>query len=284
MLQIQRKAQLTGHNAAVFALAPAQEPRYFFSAAGDGWVVRWDMEEPDLGKLVAKVDNQLFALLYLPEGGKVIAGNMNGGLHWIDIDQPDRTCNIAHHKKGVYAIIRAGDSVLTAGGEGLLTRWSAEEGRSLESIQLSKMSLRGLDYSPLRNEIAAGASDHQIYVLDATTLAVKKTIPGAHANSVFSVRYSPDGRYLLSGGRDAFLRIWERKTGLACRNNRPIGTPLTISLFILPDNISPLPAATRPSRYGMPQPTNCSKCWTRSATAATSTLLTLCFGLTITAN
>jgi WD40 repeat protein len=33
----------------------------------------------------------------------------------------------------------------------------------------------------------------------------------AHKNSVFALRYSPDGKYLLSGGRDAHLNIWDHK-------------------------------------------------------------------------
>jgi len=31
----------------------------------------------------------------------------------------------------------------------------------------------------------------------------------AHQNSVFSLCFSPDGRFLLSGSRDAHLKIWD---------------------------------------------------------------------------
>ena len=31
----------------------------------------------------------------------------------------------------------------------------------------------------------------------------------AHTNSVFALRYSPDGRFLLSGSRDARLKTWD---------------------------------------------------------------------------
>lgn len=31
----------------------------------------------------------------------------------------------------------------------------------------------------------------------------------AHQNSIFTISFSPDGRYLLSGGRDARLNIWD---------------------------------------------------------------------------
>lgn len=208
-LQYQRHAVLTGHNAAVFALSPTDEPRFFLSGAGEGWVVRWDMEAPELGKLLAKVDTQIFSLLHLPDLNQVVVGNMNGGVHWVDLAEPAATKNIAHHRKGVYRILRVGEQVFTAGGDGILTRWDIHTARTLESIQLSHQSLRGLAYCPTRQEIAVGASDHNLYFVDAHTFQIKAKIPKAHNHSAFCVQYSPDGKHLLSGGRDALLNVWD---------------------------------------------------------------------------
>jgi len=209
ILNIHRHAVLTGHNASIFALSPTQDPRYILSGAGDGWVVRWDLDEPELGKLIAKVDTQIFSLQHLPDLDQVVVGNMNGGVHWVDLAQPERTKNIAHHRKGVYRVLRVADQVFTAGGDGILTRWDVHEGRTLESIQLSHQSLRGLAYCPERQELVVGASDRNIYLLDVHSFQVKASIKAAHSHSVFSVQFSPDGKYLLSGGRDAMLKVWD---------------------------------------------------------------------------
>ncbi len=209
ILHIQKNAQLTGHNASIFALAMGKDASHFLSAAGDGWIVRWDLEHPETGKLIAKVEAQLFSLLHLQDYNKTVAGDMNGGVHWVDLEHPDETKDIAHHQKGVFDILRIGENVFTLGGEGKITRWSAAEGRSLESLHLSNQSLRSAGFSLLHNNIAVGASDNAIYILDADSLELKKSIPHAHDNSVFSVQYSPNGRHLLSGGRDAHLKIWD---------------------------------------------------------------------------
>ena len=47
-------AQLTGHNAAVYALANGVQDQHFISGAGEGWIVEWDLEAPELGQLLAK--------------------------------------------------------------------------------------------------------------------------------------------------------------------------------------------------------------------------------------
>lgn len=206
--QIDKIAQLTGHNASIFALSPDKEPNHYLSGAGDGWIVRWDLSQPQDGRLVAKVDTQVFSLLYLPEYDKAVVGDMNGGVHWVELQNPDDTKDIAHHKKGVFAIERVGPHVFTAGGQGLLTRWSAAESSSLESLRLSHQSLRCIAYAPERRELAIGSSDNSIYLVDLDTLGLKHKIEGAHDNSVFSLHYSPDEQHLLSGSRDAHLKAW----------------------------------------------------------------------------
>lgn len=206
-IQVQKLAQLTGHDASIFKVVAYKEKNLFLSGGGEGWVVVWDLTQPEMGRLVSKVDKQIFALLYLKGHEMIVAGNMDGGVHWVNLNDPTNTKNIAHHTKGVFAIERVGESVFTAGGDGILTRWDIKAKRTIESIHLSNKSLRCIAYSSERNELAVGASDTNIYLLDAETLTLKKTIQKAHDNSVFTTVYSANNQYLFSGGRDAHLRV-----------------------------------------------------------------------------
>ena len=132
---------------------------------------------------------------------------MNGGVHWVDLANPNETKNVLHHQKGVFAFQQVGGYLFSTGGDGVLTRWSIAEQKTAESLHLSNQSLRCITYSKKRQELAVGASDNCIYLLDATTLEIKQTIANAHDNSVFSIKYSPDSQLLISGGRDAHLRV-----------------------------------------------------------------------------
>ena len=220
-MKIKKKAQLTGHNAGIYALSDSSSDHTFLSAAGDGWIVEWDLDNPDLGRLLAKVETKVFSLCNLKKEKIIVAGNMDGGLHWVDLEQPDKTKNIAHHQKGIYDIKRIGDFVYTAGGEGKLTRWSISEMKSLESYHLANQSLRCIVFSMKRNELAIGASDNCIYFLDIPTLELKHRIEHAHDNSVFCLHYSPNGEQLLSGGRDAHLNVWDLENGYTKISSQP---------------------------------------------------------------
>ncbi len=217
---VEKLHQLTGHNASVFCVGDFKGTSRFLSAAGDGWIVEWNFEDPELGRLLAKVETQIFALKYLENTDTIVVGNMNGGVHWVDLLQPEKTRNIAHHKKGVFDILHHKDQVLTAGGAGLLSRWNIEDKRAVESIHLTNQSLRCLDFQADRNEIAVGSSDHSIYLLDADTFRIRKRIEKAHDNSVFSIQYSSDGQKIFSGGRDAILKVWDLEK-FECINSQP---------------------------------------------------------------
>lgn len=195
---------------------------YYLSAGSDGWIVEWRPGDPETGRVLATVEAQVFALASTPAlPHLVVAGTMQGGLHWIDMGRPEQTRNLHHHPKGVFDLHIQGPWLFSAGGDGTVTRWALEEARSVESFQLTNQALRTIAVAPARAEMAVGASDGSIYFLNLETLELLRRISLAHTPSVFTVRYSPDQQYLLSGGRDAMLRVWDLENNLACLSEQP---------------------------------------------------------------
>lgn len=210
MLDIELKNYkvLEGHKAAIYSISPYDHPSTFLSGAGDGWIVSWDLEQPENGQLIATVEGNVFSCKYLEKQHWVVAGDMNGGLHWVDLETKKNFKSSQVHQKGVFDIQRIGQKLITLGGEGSMTAWDIESSRPMESLQLSHERLRGMAYAAERNELAIAASDGYIYLLEADSWKLKKKWE-AHENSVFCLAYSPQGDYLFSGGRDAYLRIWD---------------------------------------------------------------------------
>ena len=73
---------------------------------------------------------------------------------------------------------------------------------------VASSSIRTLAVNYASGELAVGSSDHHIRIFDLHGLSMKKDWV-AHNNSVFTLRYSPDGKLLFSGSRDAHVKIWD---------------------------------------------------------------------------
>ena len=61
--------------------------------------------------------------------------------------------------------------------------------------------------------VAAAAVDgRHVWVVDEEKLAVVREFKG-HVGGITALEFSPDGRWLLSAGLDAMLRVWDLPTG-----------------------------------------------------------------------
>ncbi len=194
----------SGHRAAIYDLEPAADG--FYSAAADGFLVHWHREDVDFGQVVATVEGGKFLSLSTIPGG-LLAGSLDGGVHWLYPETPARNRHLAHHRLGTFSLITVGEEAYSGGGDGVLTRWSIPHARSLESLPLSSNSLRRIAYDPVHDRLAVGSSEGAIYLLDRATFSVLTRAP-AHPPSVFALAFSPDGAYLYAGGRDAGLSRW----------------------------------------------------------------------------
>lgn len=220
-ITIHKKYQLKGHRAAVYALSPYTSPNSFLSASGDGWVALWDSNKLPNGKLLAQIEGNIFSLCYLPKKHWLVVGNMYGGVHWIDLNSNKNLKNSLVHQKGVYALQVIGDYLYSLGGQGCISKWSIDQQQPLETLQLTGKALRSLCHHPQKDELIIGASDCNIYILDRESLTLKQTLSQAHQNSVFALALTTDNNYLLSGGRDAHLRIWDSSNAYKTIENIP---------------------------------------------------------------
>ncbi len=209
-LIINQRSILTGHNGAIYKLIKGTTPGTFFSAGGDGWLVEWNVDEPDLGKLFAKTDSKIFSLEYFPDMGYFAAGNMEGGIHWINAQTKQDEVNILHHQHGTFGFMDTPTGIFSLGGAGKITLWDKEKLKPLESLHLSNTSLRCIAEKPHYKDkgagktYAVGSSDRNIYFLNEY-LEVVDTWEEAHNHSVFSLGFDPNQELLMSGGRDARL-------------------------------------------------------------------------------
>jgi WD40 repeat protein len=205
-IQVNKIHTFTGHTDCVYALEPEKNTTQFFSAAGDGMVVLWDIANPGDGQLIAKVPHSIYALHQLENGLLVVAQN-NQGIHVLDWQQKREVGSLQLGATSVFDLKSYEEILFVAQGDGTITSVNPTTLQVLGKIKLSEVSARTLAINPVRRELAVGYSDHHIRIFDFD-LKLKHEWK-AHNNSVFTLQYTPDHTFLLSGSRDARLKLWD---------------------------------------------------------------------------
>ncbi|WP_324676242.1 WD40 repeat domain-containing protein [Hymenobacter sp. GOD-10R] len=209
--EVQKLGTLTGHRDCVYALAGSPGAPTFYSAGADGFVVGWNIDDPlQDGELIARVENSVYALRYLPERDLLLIGHNFQGLQAIALADKKLVHATALPPFAIFDLAYSARRrrLYAALGDGTLAVLRADDFRVEQLVRVTDKSLRCLALHEERGELAIGSSDALIRVMDADSLAVKQVLTGS-TNSVFTAAYTPDSRYLLTAGRDAHLRVWE---------------------------------------------------------------------------
>jgi WD repeat-containing protein 61 len=207
-IQVNKLHTLTGHNDCIYALREGADPRFFFTGAGDGMVVEWDLDHPKDGKLLARLPHSVYALEVDPKRNTLIVGHNYEGIHVIDLNEKKESWSLKLGTAAIFDLKIFGDELYVATGDGVLFVVDLESRAIKKHIKLSTKSIRVLAIAPSKKLLALGFSDHSIQVLDLTKDSEPIARLEGHSNSVFALDFSPGEEVLVSGGRDACLKFW----------------------------------------------------------------------------
>ncbi len=205
---VEKVATLAGHADAVYAVCGADADHKVISTGGDGMVAMWDLRMPDLGHLVAQIPSSSYALAFDQSRQLLALGHNHDGIHVIDWATKAKVGSLSFTKHQIFSLLIKDKTLFAATADGILHTIRWPELVLGPSWILSDKSLRKIAQHPTTDQLAIGSSDGWITVLDLKSKTIHKRWQ-AHQNSVFALAYSPDGKQLVSGSRDAHLKSWD---------------------------------------------------------------------------
>ena len=237
-IQTEKTGQFIGHGGAIFTLEPAHNTHLFYSGSSDKLVVEWNMIDQQQNKVIAKLPAKALALKYIPDRNLLLVGQSLGGIHVIDLNKNEEIKLLQLHRLSIYDIqyLPEKECFWVVAGDGTLSVWSINDFSLITALKLCDKKIRSIDFNIVLKEAAIGCGDGTIRIFDFETFEEKKILKG-HVDdfSVNTVCYHPNGKYLLSGSRDACLNVWDIENEYALIHHIPAHNYAIYSIVFSPD-------------------------------------------------
>jgi len=199
-IQVVKIREFNGHSQAVYTISKDIRPGYFYSGGGDGMLVRWHINETD-GTMIARHDEAIYTIYN--NDNYVFTGTINGLFTVFAADTFLMLKHLKLSEKAIFDIMAFNGEILVATGEGTLL-FLDHEFNLLKTMSLSTKSLRKM---VLTDEgLAVAGSEGIVWVLNRDLQVVSEL--RAQDLSVFALAYHSASKTILSGGRDATLKLY----------------------------------------------------------------------------
>ena len=100
---------------------------------------------------------------------------------------------------------------------------------AIARIDTGQKSVNAIAYSRVANRLAVAAAD-KIHIYDASTYK-ELMVFAKHTDSVLAVAFSPNGKFLVSGGSDKTVQLWNTDTGELLRTQKKHTGPVKAIAF-----------------------------------------------------
>ncbi|KAH8707340.1 Transcriptional repressor rco-1 [Beauveria bassiana] len=157
------------------------------------------------------------AVRFSPDSRLVATGGGGGDILIWDMESGSRKHRISGHDGGVRALAFSNDGKVLAssGGDQTVCLWDAESADLIKKFAVEGAVL-DVNWSP-DDSLLAASSGHDIIIWDAGTKSVLsrfETKSQGRSSLIASLVFSPNGKMLISGGFDGWIKVWSLEDGI----------------------------------------------------------------------
>jgi len=214
-----------------------------------GMAQLWKVAEGKAIKSFEEYPKVVWCVTFSPDG-KYFAACAEGDtqINLYDVNSGNRMKVLSGHGRDVTSISFSPDSNFLVSGsrDNKIKVWDVVLGDCIKTLKGHTGWVCDVDYSPKGRYVAsAGLADctnkvgldmqtkDAVKIWDVKKGSCKKTLQG-HRNTIRTLKYSPDGNFIASGGEDKDIRIWNAHNGACVKVLKGHTQPIN-SLAFSPD-------------------------------------------------
>jgi WD repeat-containing protein 61 len=209
-IEVHKIHAFLGHQAAIYSITEGLDEHCILSAGADKMVTSWDLDLKLNTNFSAKLPSGIYSLLWLKEQQHLLIGTINGSLHIIDLGMKQEIKHLKLHQGGIFSILHCDkyNRVITSGNDGKLQVLEIDNYQLIHSLAIGVNKLRKQEKNNVRDELYVTESDGSLHVLSLYNFKVKFSFR-AHQHGCNCIALHPNKRFMLTGGRDAYINVWD---------------------------------------------------------------------------
>lgn len=154
------------------------------------------------------------ALAASPEGRFIAAAGDDHGIRIVDLTNGETIRTITEHSDWIRSLVFAsgGRQLFSAGDDGIVMSFAQGASRKGEQLLQVDFAIRTLALAPEQNLLAIAGFSKEIVLWDLKQNAERRRLQ-CESRDQRCVRFSGNGNYILCGGRQGELHVWDVNSG-----------------------------------------------------------------------
>lgn len=215
---------LIGHESGIDTVVFSPDSTTLATTSWDRTIKLWDAKTGALLKTFAGHPAQVYTVDFSPDGKELLSGSHDGTVKLWSVEAGSERLTVNAHENVVHCVVFSPDGrrFATAGWDMTVRMWDAESGKAQNVLAGHREPILAVTFSPDGRLLASvsgewgnrekrSATDPgpgEIKIWD-TASGKEITTLVSHADRIFGVAFSPDGKRLATASWDGTIKLWE---------------------------------------------------------------------------